>query len=240
MNSLKNKQALITGSTDGLGKLLSHQLAREGCNVIIHGRDEAKLQRSLAELKKVAPDGDHNSLLCDFNFPEKVESVFESVRSLDILINNAGVWAEGDTVDITPSRIVELVNVNLTSYLLVTRTLLPQLQKSDFGQILNVSSIAGVEIPQDYFHTVYSATKFGVQAFSEALSKEFENTNLRVMGYYPGGMDTSLFKKAGMDYKEKEEWMFDPTESVDAIIFMLTRNKKVNIKRLDLINHLEV
>ena len=57
--------------------------------------------------------------------------------------------------------------------MLVTRALLPVLKKSEFGQIVNVSSIAGVEIPEGYYHTIYSATKFGVQAFSEALAKEF-------------------------------------------------------------------
>jgi short-subunit dehydrogenase len=60
------------------------------------------------------------------------------------------------------------------------------------------------------------------------------------MGYYPGGMETKLFKKAGNDYKEHEPWMFDPQESVEAIIFMLTRNKKINVKRMDLINQLEI
>lgn len=77
-----------------------------------------------------------------------------------------------------------------------------------------------------------------MQGFSEATAKEFEGKNLRVMGYYPGGMGTKLFFKAGESYKDNEPWMFDPEESVEAIIFMLTRNEKVNIKRLDLINQL--
>jgi hypothetical protein len=59
------------------------------------------------------------------------------------------------------------------------------------------------------------------------------------MGYYPGGMETKLFKKAGIPYKTHEPWMFDPQESVEAIIFMLTRDPKLNIKRMDLINHLQ-
>jgi short-subunit dehydrogenase len=123
--------------------------------------------------------------------------------------------------------------------MLVTRSLLPIIQKSDFGQILNVVSVSGIEIPFDYYHTIYSATKFGLQGFSEALAKEFENKSLRIMGYYPGGMSTKLFKKAGQDYKDNEPWMFDPKESVEAMIFMLTRNPKINIKRMDLINHLQ-
>jgi len=235
---LRGKKVLVTGSTDGLGKLLTLNLAEHGASVIVHGRNQTKANAIIEELTKRFPNN-HSSIICDFNKPESVTKVFNDIEKLDILINNAGLWAEGNTSDISPERIIELTNVNLLSYLLVTRVLLPTLKKSDFGQILNVSSIAGVEIPQNYSHTIYSATKFGVQAFSESLAKEFENTNLRVMGYYPGGMETDLFKKAGVNYKRSEPWMFDPQESVDAIIFMLTRNKKVNVKRMDLINHIQ-
>jgi len=204
------KTILITGATDGLGRLLAINLAQYGCNLIIHGRDESKLNTLRAELSQENNNISISKVVCDFNKPETIAEVFSNIKTLDILINNAGVWAEGNTVDITPEKIIELTNVNLLSYLLVTRALLPVLQTSDFAQILNVSSVAGIEIPQDYFHTIYSATKFGVQAFSEALAKEFGNSNLRVMGYYPGGMVTKLFKKAGIGYQDVEPWMFDP------------------------------
>ncbi|MFQ5493536.1 MAG: SDR family NAD(P)-dependent oxidoreductase [Candidatus Dojkabacteria bacterium] len=239
MQNLKGKYALVTGASDGLGRLLAQNLAKQGSNVLVHGRNQKKLDDVLAEVNKIAPEGKHSIVVCDFNKPETIDKAFSGIDTLDVLVNNAGIWAEGETTGLSHEKILEVVNVNLTSYLLVTRTLLPTLQKSDFGQILNVSSVAGVEIPQDYFHTIYSATKYGVQAFSEALAKEFGNTNLRVMGYYPGGMTTDLFKKAGLGYKDEEPWMFDPQESVDAMVFMLTRDKKVNVKRLDLINHLE-
>ncbi|MBN1618838.1 SDR family NAD(P)-dependent oxidoreductase [Candidatus Dojkabacteria bacterium] len=234
-----NPTVLITGYTDGLGKLLAINLAKRNFHIIIHGRNQDKAQAVIEELKAINPKGKYETIICDFNKPQEIADKFGKINTLDILINNAGVWAEGNTVDITPERIIELVNVNLLACLIVTRVLLPVLKKSNFGQILNVSSIGGVELPSGYFHTIYTATKFGVQAFSEALAKEFDNSNIRVMGYYPGGMNTKFFKKSGFDYKENEPWMFDPQESVDAMIFMLTRNPKVNVKRLDLINHLQ-
>ena len=122
--------------------------------------------------------------------------------------------------------------------MLITRALLPAMLKSPYSQILNTSSIAGVTLPEGYYHTIYTATKWGLQAFTEAMAKEYEGKNLRIMGYYPGGMNTKLFVKGGINYKENEPWMFDPQESVEAIIFMLTRNPKVSLKRMDLINHL--
>ncbi len=236
---LKGKKVLVTGSTSGLGKGLVLEFARLGCNVIVHGRDKSKVEDILGLLKSVNPSGEYKGVICDLNKPELIKEAFSEMKNLDILINNAGVWLEGDTVEAKPEKIMELVNVNVASYLLVTRLLLPILQKSVFGQVLNVVSIAGVEIPFGYYHTFYTATKFGLQGFTEGLAKEFENKNIRIMGIYPGGMETQLFTKAGNDYKEHEPWMFNPQETIDAVVFMLTRNFKVNIKRLDIINHLQ-
>ena len=236
---LAGKKALVTGSTDGLGRKIVLELARREANIIVHGRDRKKADSIVKELIGIHPGGKYEAIVCDLNKSGSIESAFSGIKNLDILINNAGAWLEGNTADAKPEKIIELVNVNLGAPLLITRTLLPVLQKSQFGQILNVVSIAGVEIPAGYYHTIYSATKFGLQAFSEALEKEYDNKQLRIMGYYPGGMETNLFKKAGNDYQKHEPWMFDPQESVEAIMFMLTRDPKLNVKRMDLINHLQ-
>ncbi len=235
---LKNKTVLITGSTDGLGRLLSLQLAREGANVIVHGRSPEKTESVLTELQAINPQGTFSSIVCDLSKPETIVEAFTGIKQLDILVNNAGIWQEGNTVEEAPERIIEVTNVNLSSPMVLTRVLLPTLLDSPYSQILNTSSIAGVTLPEGYYHTIYTATKWGLQAFTEAMAKEYDGKNLRVMGYYPGGMNTKLFVKGGIDYKENEPWMFDPQESVEAIIFMLTRNPKVSLKRMDLINHL--
>lgn len=227
---IKNKLVLITGSTDGLGKGLAASLVKLGARVIVHGREVEKVKGVVSEL------GAFKGLVCDFNKPETIKDSFQEIKELDILINNTGVWLEGDTASASPEKITELVNVNLSSHMLTTRALLPTLSSSEFGQVLNVVSVAGIEIPFDYFHTIYSATKFGMQGFTEALAKEYFNKNIRIMGFYPGGMETDLFKKAGLEYEKHEPWMFDTQESIEAIVFMLTRNPKVNIKRMDLIN----
>lgn len=237
MNTLENKTILITGATDGLGRLLSINLAKLGASLIIHGRSQEKVDQSIAQLSTNIDGQKHTGIVCDFSDPESIEKSFEDIKKVDIIINNAGEWQEGATAESNSSKILNVTNINLTSPMVIVRKLIPVLQKSNFGQILNVSSIAGVEIPSGYYHTIYSATKFGLQAFTEALAKEFDNTKIRVMGYYPGGMKTKLFQKAGIDYSTSEPWMFDPQESVEAIIFMLTRDSKINIKRMDLINH---
>jgi short-subunit dehydrogenase len=237
--SLAGQTILVTGATDGLGHKLVRELVGLQAHVIVHGRSKEKVHGVVAELKELSPTSEVQGMVCDFTNLSSIEKTFSEISKLDVLINNAGVWLEGSTAEATSEKIIDLLHVNLGAPLLVARTLLPVLQKSSFAQILNVVSVAGVEIPSGYFHTIYSATKFGLQAFSEALEKEYDNKKLRVMGYYPGGMETKLFKKAGNDYKDHEPWMFDPQESVEAIIFMLTRDEKLNIKRMDLINHLQ-
>jgi len=231
----KGKKILITGSSDGLGKALAIELSKLGAKIIVHGRNEEKVEKVLNELQG---DG-HSKIICDFNNTEDIDEKFSSIKELDILINNTGVWSEGDTLDISTDKIREMMNVNTASYLLVSRILLPVLLKSEYAQILNVVSVAGYEIPAGFYHTTYTATKYALQGYTEGMAKEFENKNLRVMGYYPGGMNTEIFKKAGFEYKVNEPWMFDVSESVEAIVFMLTRNKKISIKRMDLINHLQ-
>lgn len=233
---LKNKIILITGSTDGLGKNLAIELSKLGAKIIIHGKNEQKAQAALGLL---SGDG-HSSLIADFKNPETIKNVFSQVQSLDILVNNTGVWDENPTLEIDPDKIVEMITVNTTSYLLASRILLPVLLKSDYAQILNTVSVAGYEMPSGYSHTTYTASKYALNGYSEAMAKEFSNKNLRVMAFYPGGMNTNIFKSAGQDYTDHEPWMFDVMESVEAMIFMLTRNKKISIKRLDLINQLEI
>ena len=233
--SIQNKRILITGSTDGLGKALAIELSKLGAKIIIHGRNEEKAK----EVVKLLEGDNHSYIICDFKNPRNIEQKFSEITELDILVNNTGVWDERNTVDVEVEKIIEMVNVNTTSYLITSRILLPVISKSEYGQILNISSVAGIEIPFDTYHTVYSATKFALQGYSEALEKEYKDKNVRIMGFYPSGMNTKIFEKAGMGYSLNEPWMFDVSESVEAIIFMLTRSKKVNIKRLDLINHIE-
>jgi len=237
--SLSGKTVLITGSTDGLGKALATKLLEQHAHVIIHGRSQEKIDQTINELRELYPTHVIHSLLCDLTDTDAVKREFSTIKTLDILVNNAGVWLDGATTDASLEKIEELTRTNILGPLLITRILLPILLRSDFAQVINIVSIAGVEIPSGYYHTIYSATKFGMQGFTEGLAKEFYNKNLRIMGYYPGGMQTNLFKKAGNNYKTHEPWMFSTDESVEAILFMLTRNKKVAIKRMDLINQLE-
>lgn len=232
--SLASKRILVTGATDGLGLAIARELVKQNVQLIIHGRSAEKIAQTKNVLERLGATR-VETLLCDLQDTDTITQAFSKIDQLDVLINNAGVWLEGNTIDAKPEKIIELTNVNMLAPLLITRILLPRLLSSSFGQILNIVSVAGIEIPSGYYHTIYTATKYAMQGFTEGLAKEFAFKNLRVMGIYPGGMKTDIFKKAGNTYKENEPWMFDPQETAEAVVFMLTRDKAVDVKRLDII-----
>lgn len=232
--SLANKRILITGATDGLGLAIAKELIKHKAHLIIHGRSSKRIEQTIKELHQLGAEK-VDSLLCDLTKVETIVPAFSEIDTIDVLINNAGVWQGGNFMDMSVDTITQLTHVNMLAPLSITQTLLPRLLASDFGQILTVVSLDGAVIPHEYFGAVYVATKYAMQGFTESLVKEFYRKNLRIMGYYPGGMRTNIFKKAKSTYKENEPWMFDPKESAEAVAFMLTRDKSVNVKRMDLI-----
>jgi NAD(P)-dependent dehydrogenase (short-subunit alcohol dehydrogenase family) len=187
MNSIRNKTILITGGTDGIGRELVLKYLQAGANVVTCGRNQAKI----LDLEAEAPKG---SNLCVLNADvsvEKdcqrlVESVVNMYGGIDILINNAGIsmrglLEEGSRTMIPVIRKVMEVNFNGTLY--CTSFSLPHLIKSK-GIIVGVSSIAGYRgLPG---RSGYSASKFAVQGFLEAIKTEVVDKGVHVMWVSPG------------------------------------------------------
>jgi NAD(P)-dependent dehydrogenase (short-subunit alcohol dehydrogenase family) len=105
--SLFGQHVLVTGSTDGLGKHLVFSLAKEGAVPIIHGRSQEKVKQTVDEIQSQYPEIDVQWVVCDLNKPEEISKQFSHIVSLDILINNAGVWLEGNTINANPEKIIK-------------------------------------------------------------------------------------------------------------------------------------
>ncbi|MDQ6985442.1 MAG: SDR family NAD(P)-dependent oxidoreductase [Candidatus Dojkabacteria bacterium] len=112
----------------------------------------------------------------------------------------------------------------------MTREVIDRMMANKYGQILNVSSIAGIEPSGDW--GVYTATKYAVRGFTDSLKKEFEDKAIKVMGFYPGGMNTEIFKTAGFD-SLNEPWMMDVNEAAEIVVFMLTRSIDVSMDHVE-------
>lgn len=205
---LKSKKVLISGGTSGLGLALAEKFMSEGCEVIATGRNENKIN----ELNQKF-DNKIKFVKCDITRVEDLEKL--QIADIDILINNAGIWIEGDITTNDPTQIQEVINTNLTGNIFFTQRFLPILKaKSSRGFILNIVSTSGIEPRAN--QAVYSASKYGLLGFSECLKKDLEKTQIKVITFNPGGMNTQLFNSANVQ-KSTENWM-DPNDVAEFLI----------------------
>jgi short-subunit dehydrogenase len=222
---LKNKTVLVTGGNTGLGFEIVKQLVQKNCKVMLLGKDEKKVKEAAKQLNsnKVTPK------VCDLREPKQIEKVTKGLKSIDILINAAGIIAYRPLEEHSEELIYDLVNTNLLGTIFMTRAILPKMKKQNAGTIVNVSSSSGLMTGGHPDETVYIASKFGVTGFTEALKKELNEikSKINVLGFYPGGMNTEFFTKSGME-KDTSAFM-DPTEIAKIIVFMLERPDSIKM-----------
>jgi len=193
--NFKDQNILITGGSSGIGKSLIAELYSKGVrNFAVIGRDVAKMHA----LKEQFPDA--KFILLQGNIGNPV-TVIEAVRKInaewkvvDLLINNAGVVSAGPLAQIEDQDIVDMISINLTGVVLLTKHCLPLLKAAKEATIINVSS--GLGLVGMAFYAPYAATKGAIKQFSEALRREFIHDNIHVMTLYPTGTDTPMMKTA--------------------------------------------
>lgn len=193
---LKDKIAIVTGATRGLGKAIALKFAQEGATVIMVGRTEDSLNQAVSTLK--ASGFSVDSFLADVTKNEQVQAmvsyVKEKYKVIDILVNNAGMSREVKLMDISMELWDEIMAVNLRSVVLVTKAVLPVMAEQKSGNIVNISSAAALRgLPGS---CAYSAAKAGVLCLSHALGDEMRPYGVRVNAICPGPIDTELFQKS--------------------------------------------
>lgn len=210
---LKNKTAIVTGGSEGLGLSIIKNLLKEGCKVHMISRDVAKQKAVTKELN----DSNLFSHEADVSDYAQVEKTMKEIGDADILINNAGIWLEGSLDDNSPEAISNVIDVNTKGVIYCTKAVLPRFKEKNDGFILNISSTSGLKGRSS--QSVYVASKFAVTGFTDSLKEDLQSTNIKVAGFYPGGMNTKLFNKAGYP-KNNSDWM-DTDKVADIIIFIL-------------------
>jgi short-subunit dehydrogenase len=190
--SIQGSRLLITGASQGIGRALALAAVRRGGKVLAAARSE-ELLRGLADEAR-ALGGTLHTVLADVTSPDDrrqmVEAALQHFGGLDILINNAGIGATGHFADVSPDRLRKIMEVNFFGLTETTRALLPLLKKGTRPAIVNISSIAGKRgIPA---RSEYSASKFAVQGFSEALRAELAKDGVDVLVICPGLTQTNF------------------------------------------------
>src|SRR5208337_892619 len=195
---LSGRLALITGANRGIGLAIARALAREGCNLIVTGRDERALAKARAELEKLQPKKLNGHVLaqsCDVRSPESVDYLFALVRGLhkplDILINNAGIAHPNLAVGQLPYPTwMEVVDTNLNGLFLMTQAALAVMKRG--STIVNNLSIAAERVFPG--SAAYNASKHGALGFTNTLREELRPTGIRVVALMPGATDTAIWQ----------------------------------------------
>ncbi|MCX2481515.1 SDR family oxidoreductase [Pedobacter sp. MC2016-15] len=211
----KNKYALITGATSGIGFELAKLFAVDGYNLVIVSRHQDELDAKVAKLEKngikVIP------IAKDLFDPEEAFALFADLQSqhirIDILVNNAGQGVYGEFEDTDIDRELDIINLNISSLVVLTKLFVKEMIERNSGKVLNLASVAS-KLPGPW-QAVYHGTKAFVLSFTEAIREELKDTDITVTALMPGVTDTDFFNKADMlDSKavQDKDAMSDPAD----------------------------
>ena len=202
---LKDKIALVTGSTKGIGKAIATALLREGAEVIINGRSEASVEKALCELKNDVENAKLSGVVCDFSKSDDIEKLITSCGAIDILVNNVGIFEPKEFLEIPDTDWQRFYNINVMSGVRMARAFLPHMMKQDWGRIIFISSESGINIPEEMVH--YGMTKTAQLAISRGIAETTKGTGVTVNAVLPGPTLSEGVKEfAGIgDDKSKEE-----------------------------------
>ena len=192
--TISGSRILITGASQGIGRALAVEAARRGARVLAAARSDALLDELAREVQGFG--GTLATVHADVTSREDRQRMADAAVSrfggLDVLVNNAGIGATGHFAEVSPERLRKIMEVNFFGLTETTRACLPLLRQGNKPAIVNVSSIAGKRgIPA---RSEYSASKFAVQGFSEALRAELAKDNVDVLVVCPGLTQTNFSK----------------------------------------------
>ncbi|HLN93458.1 MAG TPA: SDR family oxidoreductase, partial [Thermoanaerobaculia bacterium] len=193
--SLEGKVALITGASSGLGRGFALALARAGAKVFLVARREEKLRDAVEEI--AAAGGEAAYHVADVRITptlfDLVDVLLARFKRLDVLVNNAGLGYRAPLLELKRSEILEMLETDLHAAIFLCQAALTALLKSAPSDIVNISSIAGLEGFAE--GTTYCAAKSGLVGFTRALAQELKPANVRATAICAGSIDTPFFER---------------------------------------------
>lgn len=202
------KWAIITGASSGIGKALAFEFAAGGYNLFLTARNEAALSE-VAEECSSKYNVETAVVAADLGCMDSIETLVAAITSkshrYEVLVNNAGFGIHGDFASTDIEQNIQLVNVQLTAALKLTKAVLPAMIERGSGKILNVASVYSFSpVP---FQSVYGACKTFLLSFSSSLQNELQGTGVTVTVFCPGVTQTEFRSRAGIGQRRKNSGM---------------------------------
>ncbi len=221
--NLKDKIAIITGGSKGIGYAIAETLLKAGAKVFICARDKAELKRALEKLSQA---GEANGEICDVRSESQVKMMLDECArvfgGVDILVNNAGVGFIGQTVEeMSPDKFRQTLETNLFGVFYACHYAIPLLKKRGGGYIINISSLAGQNAHPKM--AAYNASKFGLNGFSEALMQEVRQDNIKLSYICPGSVNTYFGDQEPTDEKA---WQLQSEDIARTVLNLLEMDER--------------
>ena len=232
MDSIKDKVAIVTGGTRGIGRAIAERLLREGAAVAICGRRQNSVDDAVAAMK---PLGKVFGLATDVTQVEQVSRFFQAVErefgGLDILVNNAGEGVFRKVGEMTPEEWRRNIDLNLNGAFYCSREALAQFARRGAGFIVNISSLAG----KNAFSggAGYNASKFGLNGFSEAMMLDHRYQHVRVSSIMPGSVDTEFAGQPGKRNGDAS-WMIAAEDVAEVVAMVLRMPARTMVSRIEM------
>ncbi len=192
--SQKNRVVIVTGATSGIGLATVSLLKTQGYNVILTARDAAKVEA-------VSKDLGVPGYVLDVAEEDQCIAVANSIAKehgpIWGLVNNAGIWLEGDFESHSAAQIRSVMEINTLGTMFMSHAALPQMIEQKSGAIVNVVSMAGLYSRKSL--SVYTSSKWAIRGFTGCLEVECAPKGVRVMGFFPGKVETNMYESAGIE-----------------------------------------
>lgn len=225
--------AFVTGATEGIGRAVAFALGRQGHRIGVCARRDTTVELLLTELE--AQGIDAAGMAADVGIEADVARVVDHVQGtlgpIDVLVNNAGIARLSPLEDLTVEEWDQTMATNVRGMFLVTKAVLPGMQRRNGGTIVNIASLAG----RNGFvgGTAYCASKHAVLGFSRALMLEARSHGIRVVALCPGSVDTPLIRNQEM-FQPNLDRILRPDDVARAVLDVLAMRPGAMVSELDL------
>jgi short-subunit dehydrogenase len=225
--------ALVTGASSGIGAIYAERLAARGFDLLLVARDEQRLEAAASKLR--TEHGVQVEVLkADLTQRDdvlKVEQRLRSDSSISLLLNNAGVAADGLLANADMEQLEKLIQLNVTTLTRLASAAAASFAKAGRGSIINIASV--VALFPERFNATYSASKAYVLSLTQSLNAELDGTGVKVQAVLPGVTRTEIWERSGIDASQiPADMVMEAAEMVDAALSGLDQGELVTIPSL--------